>query len=220
MDQEGRLTDEIGVYVVEQPGEEPEEYQRQAETLSGDLESDGEDMDETKPKEEPVSQEVLIMEDDVTKVQISKKDIATNEELPGALLELYNEDGGLLETWVSTDTPHYIERLPIGTYRLVERQAPEGYGYAEDVIFRVLDTDEIQTVEMKDGVGTPEKPEEPNEPEKPEEHPASEGESQPQEIQAPKLGDRSPVKDYILILIFILAAVAAMIFQYKRDVEE
>ncbi|MCI9305205.1 MAG: hypothetical protein HFI28_01825 [Lachnospiraceae bacterium] len=216
-DEEGRLTDEIGVYVVEQPGEEP----KGKKALAEEEESD----------EEPVNQEVLIMEDDITKVQISKKDIATNEELPGALLELYDEKGALLETWVSTDTPHYIERLPIGTYRLVEKQAPEGFGYAEDVIFRVLDTDEIQTVEMKDGVDTePDKPDTPEETpketpkpkgDKPESHfegPAPE--ASPQEVNAPELGDRNAVKGYVFILVLFLAAIAAVIFQYKRDVEE
>lgn len=38
-------------------------------------------------------EDLLVMLDDVTKVQISKKDMTTKEELPGALLELYNEKG-------------------------------------------------------------------------------------------------------------------------------
>ena len=200
--------DEVGVYLADKPGEEPKGK-------------------EALPEEEPVNQEVLIMEDDITKVRISKKDIATNEELPGALLELYDEKGTLVETWVSTDTPHYMERLPIGTYRLVEKQAPEGYGYAEDVIFRVLDTEEIQTVEMKDGVDT-----EPDKPDKPEETPVEEGDNPaphsegpapevtPQDVNAPELGDRNSAKFYMFILILFLAAIAAVIFQYKRDAEE
>lgn len=210
-DEEGRLTDEIGVYVVEQPGSKPKKEGRAA------------DDEEQKPE----YQEVVIMEDDVTKVQISKKDIATNQELPGATLELYDEKGALLETWVSTDTPHYIERLPIGTYRLVEKMAPEGYGYAEDVIFRVLDTEEIQTVEMKDGIGTePEKPktpeETPKEPPKGPEHPegSSEPEAQPQGIQAPELGDTHEAVGYVLILLFLLLLIAAFIVQCKKDGEE
>lgn len=197
-DGNGHLTEEIGVYLVNQ----------------------------ARAEETPAHQEVVTMEDDVTKVQISKKDIATNEELPGALLELYDEKGILLETWVSTDTPHYIEQLPIGTYRLVEKQAPEGYGYAEDVVFRVLDTDEIQTVEMKDGIGTePEKPSTPDE--TPKEQPkAGQPESssgpavQPQEIQAPELGDGHEIGGYVLALLFLVLLIIAFVVQCKKDEEE
>ncbi len=97
-------------------------------------------------------EDLLVMLDDVTKIQISKKDITTKGELPGALLELYNEKGELLEDWISEEEPHYIEMLPIGKYRLVEREAPYGYGYAEDVVFEVKDTGEIQKAEMLDDV--------------------------------------------------------------------
>ena len=97
-------------------------------------------------------EDLLVMLDDVTKIQISKKDITTKGELPGALLELYNEKGELLEDWISEEEPHYIEMLPVGRYRLVEREAPYGYGYAEDVVFEVKDTGEIQKAEMLDDV--------------------------------------------------------------------
>ena len=51
---------------------------------------------------------------------------------------------------MSTAEPHDIEKLPVGKYRLVEKKAPAGFGYAEDVWFEVLDTGEIQKVEMFD----------------------------------------------------------------------
>lgn len=56
----------------------------------------------------------------------------------------------VVETWVSTGEPHYIEKLPIGTYTLREEQAPDGYLVAEDITFEVKDTAEIQKVVMKD----------------------------------------------------------------------
>ena len=93
---------------------------------------------------------MLIMKDDVTKTEISKKDISNKKELPGATLEIYDESGRMITSWVSTNKPHYIEKLPIGRYRLVEKKAPSGYGYAEDVVFEIKDTGEIQTVEMLD----------------------------------------------------------------------
>lgn len=90
------------------------------------------------------------MKDDVTKVEISKTDMTGKEELPGATLTILDSDGNVVETWVSTDKAHYIEKLPIGTYTLREEQAPDGYLVAEDITFEVTDTAEIQKVVMKD----------------------------------------------------------------------
>ena len=90
------------------------------------------------------------MEDDVTKVQISKQDVTTKKELPGAKLQIKDKDGKVIEEWTSTDEVHYIEKLPIGEYTLVETTAPNGYDVAESVDFKVLDTNEIQHVIMYD----------------------------------------------------------------------
>lgn len=90
------------------------------------------------------------MLDDVTKVEISKTDITGKKELPGATLTILDSDGNVVETWVSANEPHYIEKLPIGTYTLREEQAPDGYLVAEDITFEVTDTAEIQKVVMKD----------------------------------------------------------------------
>ncbi len=90
------------------------------------------------------------MKDDITKVTISKKDITTSEELPGATLTITDEEGNVVEEWVSVEEPHYIEKLPIGTYTLTETIAPDYYSRAEAVTFEVSDTGEIQTVEMFD----------------------------------------------------------------------
>ena len=92
----------------------------------------------------------VIMQDDITKVQISKKDLTTNEELPGAELTLTDEKGNEIDRWVSTDAPHYMERLPAGKYTLTEVTAPDGYAIAERVEFEVLPTGEVQTFEMFD----------------------------------------------------------------------
>lgn len=89
------------------------------------------------------------MKDDVTKVEISKTDIAGNE-LPGAKLSVLTQEGEVVESWISGDKPHYMEMLPIGEYVLREETAPEGYLVAEDVRFEVRDTQEIQKVVMKD----------------------------------------------------------------------
>ena len=92
----------------------------------------------------------VIMRDDITRVQISKVDIATGKELPGAELVIKDKDGNTVAQWVSEDKPHYIEKLPAGEYTLTEITAPNGYQIAESIAFTVLPTGELQTVVMKD----------------------------------------------------------------------
>ena len=102
------------------------------------------------------------MKDDVTKVEISKQDIA-GKELSGAKLTILDSEGKVVESWTSTKDAHYIEMLPIGKYTLREEIAPDGYLVANDVEFEVLDTAEVQHVTMVDEL----KPTEPDNPSTP-----------------------------------------------------
>ena len=104
----------------------------------------------------------VIMRDDITRVQISKVDIATGKELPGAELVIKDKDGNTVAQWVSEDKPHYIEKLPAGDYTLTEITAPNGYQLAESIAFTVLPTGELQTVVMKDARILEETPHEDN----------------------------------------------------------
>ena len=90
------------------------------------------------------------MLDDVTKVEISKKDITDSSEVPGAKLIILDKDGKKVESWTSKDKTHMVEKLPVGEYTLREEQAPDGYLIAEDVKFTVKDTGKVQKVKMKD----------------------------------------------------------------------
>lgn len=94
----------------------------------------------------------VIMQDDYTKVQISKTDIATGKEISGAKLKITDADSKTVAEWVTDGTPHYMERIPMGTYTLTETVAPieQGYVRAESVTFEVGPTENIQRVEMKD----------------------------------------------------------------------
>lgn len=86
------------------------------------------------------------------KVEISKTDITTGEELPGATLQIKNEANKVIEEWVSTDKPHTFEKLPVGNYILSEKLPAAGYITAKDIPFEVKDTGEIQKVVMEDDV--------------------------------------------------------------------
>ena len=90
------------------------------------------------------------MLDDVTKVEISKKDITDSSEVPGAKLIILDKAGKKVDSWTSTDKPHMVKKLPVGEYTLREEQAPDGYLIAEDVKFTVKDTGKVQKVKMKD----------------------------------------------------------------------
>ena len=102
----------------------------------------------------------IIMQDDVTKVTISKTDITGDKEIGGATLVVLDKDGNEVDKWVSVEgESHTIEgKLNAGeTYTLRETSAPTGYQYAEDITFtvnesgRVVDEDGNETVVvMKD----------------------------------------------------------------------
>lgn len=82
----------------------------------------------------------VIMYDNPVSVKISKQDITTHTELPGAKLTVSNKaTGQVVDTWISTDTPHEIAGLKDGVYELTEITAPNGYEIAETVTFTVRD---------------------------------------------------------------------------------
>lgn len=82
-------------------------------------------------------------------VAISKTDITTGEELPGATLQVLDSEGHIMEEWVSGTEAHEVV-LPEGTYTLHEEIAPEGYLLATDIEFSVASGQVAQTVEMTD----------------------------------------------------------------------
>ena len=141
------------------------------------------------------------MRDDVIKVEISKVDITTNKELPGAELIITNKDGKVVEHWTSTDTPHYIEKLPAGDYTLTEITAPDGYETAEDISFTVLPTGEVQRVVMKDAP-IPEQPVQPTPPSAPTPTPL-----------IPQTGDTFPLGLILALAGLSLAGLAVLLYK-------
>jgi len=95
---------------------------------------------------------LIVMVDDTTKVQISKQDITTGEELPGATLQIIDENGNVVEEWVSTDEAHLVEgKLIAGKeYTLREIIAPDGYEIASEIKFTVNTDGSVTEVVMYD----------------------------------------------------------------------
>ena len=108
------------------------------------------DVNETTGKIDGVGDFETSATDDYTVVTLSKVEVAGGDEIPGAKLEVQNSDGGIVDSWTSTDTPHVIELLAPGKYSLVERMTPNRYDQATRVEFEVKDTGEVQHVEMID----------------------------------------------------------------------
>ena len=84
-------------------------------------------------------------------VFVSKKSVTGTSELEGATLSVYDEEGKVVDTWVSGKEEHAVSGLVVGkTYTLVEEIAPSGYVVAEKITFTVEDDFTIQHVEMLD----------------------------------------------------------------------
>lgn len=114
------------------------------------------------------------MEDDYTKLEVSKLDMTSREEIAGAKLTLYeayrvydDSDRGwhleilrdmdgkeiMAETWVSEGVkPHWIDHIMPGDYILRETRVPTEAGYvtSEDVEVTILETGEVQGFVMED----------------------------------------------------------------------
>ena len=68
---------------------------------------------------------------------IAKVNVA-GEEVEGAELTVYDQDGNIVDSWVSTDEVHYISGLKEGeTYTLVETITTDGYVTTTDIEFTV-----------------------------------------------------------------------------------
>ena len=95
---------------------------------------------------------LIVMVDDTTKVKISKRDITTDKELPGATLQIIDEDGNVVEEWVSADEAHLVEgKLIAGKeYKLRETIAPDGYEIANEIRFTVNEDGSVTEVVMYD----------------------------------------------------------------------
>ena len=86
-----------------------------------------------------------------TIVEISKKALTGEDELPGVKLALYDQHNKLVDQWISTSQPHIIEGLHRNiAYKLVEVSAPKGYVISSPITFTIQDHAQRQKIVMKD----------------------------------------------------------------------
>lgn len=123
--------------------QEPDGYIKKTEKMAFEIDKYG--------KVTVASKEVdkIVMENEKTKVLISKQDVTTGKEIPGAQLQVLDADGNVLDKWTSTEDPHMIEGLKVGKYYLIEKVAPKGYVLSEEKIeFEIKNDGTIDMVVM------------------------------------------------------------------------
>ena len=113
----------------------PEEYVQAKEVEF----TAGEDEDQT-----------LVMQD--KQVTISKTTVS-GDEITGALMQIKDEDGNIIDEWTSEGKVHYATGLVEGKkYILHEDLAPTGLNLANDIEFEISYAKENQKVEMIDTI--------------------------------------------------------------------
>ena len=103
----------------------PEGYALSTETVEFTVNEDGSVNEQVVMKNYPKKPET---------VYISKQDVTTGEELPGAYLEIKDSNGVVVEAWISGTEPHKVEGLEPGKYTLIETIAPDGYELSKEAV--------------------------------------------------------------------------------------
>lgn len=122
-----------GQYILEEM-KAPSGYALQKEMVKFTVNADG-----------TVANPVVMTNEPLKGVDVSKYEATGEEDLPGATLDIYDADGNLVDSWVTTTIPHHIVLEP-GSYKLMESVAPEGYLKSDSVIeFTVLEDGSVAT---------------------------------------------------------------------------
>lgn len=91
------------------------------------------------------------IENKTTHFEFNKTDITGDKEVAGATLTIKDDQGNVVDEWISNDKAHSIEGLIVGkTYTLTETITANDYVKATDIIFTVKNSSELETVTMKD----------------------------------------------------------------------
>lgn len=90
------------------------------------------------------------MKDGYSKIEISVQDQTTGKELSGVKMQIVGHDGKVLKEWGTDGRPYRVEKLPVNEeLTLRETAAPEGYAIPKEAKFTLTDTEEVQSIEMK-----------------------------------------------------------------------
>lgn len=122
--------------------------------------------------EEGVTEQVM-MQNDMTRLLVRKVDAGTGKPLTGAVFQILNQEGAVLDRWTSDGSDHEVTGILTAgeSYILREEQAPKGYEPGENLEFTVPEGQEILHLtvknQRKERPNRPDEPEESNKPDKP-----------------------------------------------------
>ena len=81
---------------------------------------------------------IVEMKNEVTETIIEKRDLVSNEKVNGATLQLVDNEGQIIDEWISSDEPKVIYKLSTGVeYTIKEIEVPEKYEASEPVKFTI-----------------------------------------------------------------------------------
>ncbi|WP_424348627.1 SpaA isopeptide-forming pilin-related protein [Latilactobacillus sp. 5-91] len=102
-------------------------------------------------------------------VRLEKREQSTNQLLAGAVFELRNQQGKVLQSGLTTDKSGVLllTDLKVGQYQLVETKAPNGYQLDNSPLHFTITKNQDSLTLIKYNVRQPEKPTVPTDPEKP-----------------------------------------------------
>ena len=131
-------------------------YVKEIETLEGYI------LDETKheislkykDQYTPVITYETILENYVPtgKLEFTKTDFSESQTLPNTTIEIYSEDDILIYSGKTDENGKIvIDKLPIGKFYILEKEAPEGYELNEEKMwFEIKENGEVVKATMKD----------------------------------------------------------------------
>ena len=87
----------------------------------------------------------IVKADDISnKVEITNIDANTGNAISGSKLVITDEEGNVIDEWISSTNAHCVYNLKVGKYTLKQTEVPAGYSQGDNsIIFEVEKDDKV-----------------------------------------------------------------------------